>query len=1067
MKLICLNLFTAGFLAFIYTSICAQPKPVLEWHRTLGSSYGEYPGTIFPTSDGGYIISGHSAGADGDVMGHHGNSTVGDIWVVKLDRLGNIEWQKSYGGNDSDAGGYIIQTPDGGYLLAGSSASRDCNIIGNHGGFDYWALKLNSRGDVIWQKLYGGSQEDYVSSISMATDGGYFLAGYTLSTDGNVTGNHGQMDCWIVKIDASGNMAWQKTLGGSEFDNAKSIQATADGGCVIAANTYSSNGDVTGYHGGGDYWVVKLDRQGVLQWQKALGGSMTEIAASIQVTQDGGYIVSGQGNSFDGDVIGCHGGYDAWVVKLNSTGNITWQKCYGGSQNESANDIQKTVDGGYVFTGLSYSVDGDVTCNAGIFDLLVVKISNIGQPEWQTSMGGHGNDEGVSVRPLTDGSFIILGYTESPNVAGHHAPAANADGKSDYWVVKLSQPMSNAPAPIVKIDPASAMVCANNPVSFTASVLYAGVNPVYQWKKNGVNVGTNSPRYSDISFMSNDQVSCVVHPGNVCENNMLQGNDNITIQLKGNGPDPTITIAADNTSICNCSTITVKAMVTNGGGAPHYQWKLNGNNTGTDAPFFISNKIRDGDMITCSYSDNSVCEPGGVAQSNTIQFGGTGAALSVTITVDADTICKGTNTTFTANALNAGTNPIYEWRINNVYAGGNSSVFNSTTLSDGDVVSCKISTNPAQTCGSSGTAVSNNIKMQVINSGTPSVIIAADATTICAGAAANFTATATNAGVNPAYQWKINGVNTGDNDKIFSSSGLVNNDVISCRVTVDPQFTCALGNQAVSQNITMTVNTGEPPSVTITADKNNACRGEMITFSAQAQYAGSNPVFDWILNDNVLSNHAQVYSSNQLKNGDFLFCRIIPGAGACSAAADSSNIIVAAIIDTPVVHISPADTTIGPDNQVRLIASVTGNIRSFQWTPSTKLINPTSLTPQTTALNENFTYKLEVENDNGCHGSATSVVKVFTQLYMPSAFTPNDDGLNDQFRIPPSSVITLKEFSVFNRWGTRVFSTKNVEDGWDGTIRGRKQDAGVYVYYIRAMINDKEVFLRGNFLLVR
>ena len=357
--------------------------------------------------------------------------------------------------------------------------------------------------------------------------------------------------------------------------------------------------------------------------------------------------------------------------------------------------------------------------------------------------------------------------------------------------------------------------------------------------------------------------------------------------------------------------------------------------------------------------------------------------------------------------------------------------------------------------------------MRVIASGTPSLSIATDAATICAGASANFTAAATNAGINPVYQWKINGVNTGDNDKNFASSTLVNNDVVSCTVTVDPQFTCALASQAVSQNITMTVNSGEPPSVNIIADKNIACAGNLITFSAEAQYAGSNPAFDWILNNIVLSNHTPVYNSDQLQNGDLLFCRIIPGAGACSSAPDSSNIIVAAIIDTPAVHISPADTTIGTCRQVQLIARITGTTRSFQWTPSGKLINPLTLTPQTSVLNETTTYKLTVENDNGCQGSATSIVKVFTQLYMPSAFTPNDDGLNDQFRIPPSSAITLKEFSIYNRWGTLVFSTRNMQEGWNGAIRGKKQDAGIYVYYIRAMVNDKEIFLKGNFMLVK
>jgi gliding motility-associated-like protein len=1055
-----------GLLVFTFINAFAQPAPVLEWQRTYGSAYGEYPGTILETFDGGYIISGYSAGDDGDVMGHHGNPTVADIWVIKIDKTGKIEWQKSYGGSDSDAGAYIIQTPDGGFILAGSAGSRDCNITGNHGGLDYWILRLDTKGEVLWQKMYGGSLEDYVRAITLTNDGGYYVAGQTQSNDGDVSGNHGLLDFWIIKINANGNLLWQKTLGGSDYDNARGIQATPDGGCVAVGNTYSTNGNVTGNHGAGDYWVTRLDPQGNLQWQKTLGGSMTDIAACIQLAPNDGFIVSGFSNSFDGDVSGGHGGYDAWIVRLNNAGNIIWQRSYGGSQNETANDIRNTGDG-FVFTGMSASNDGDINCNAGLFDVFVAKIDYNGQPEWQRTWGGVGYDEGACIQPLADGSFIVLGYTESADVPGHHQPASNADGRSDYWVIKLSPPLATVPAPVVTIDPASAIVCGGYPAIISASVLYGGVNPVYQWIKNGQLVGVNNPRYTDNNLSANDQLSCIVRHGNICENNALQGTDAVTIKLKGNLPNPSMTIAADNTSTCDCSTITIKATVTNPGGSPRYVWFINGVNVNIDAPTLISSKLADGYEIRCLYFDNTNCLAADSVFSNTIKFGGSSNPRSVTIAADNDTICKGTAVNFTANPINAGTSLVYQWQVNNVNAGTNSSVFTSNTLSDGDEVTCFVRSDPAMSCAPAGSAFSNRIQMKVLGSAAPAVSIAASAETICTGSAVNFIATATNAGTNVSYQWKLNGANVGGNDKNYSNASLVDNDVISCTITADPQFACALANQASSQNITMTVNTGEPASVKISADRASACAGESIIFNAEAQHAGSNPGFEWILNGNMVSNQSPVYNNNHMQNGDRLFCRLVPGTGACGLGADTSNLIVAVINDTPFVRISPADTTTGPGKQFHLMTTVSGNINSFEWSPANKLIDPLSLSPQTTVINENTPYQLSVENDKGCKGIATALIKVFTQLFMPTAFSPNNDGVNDVFRIPPAHAVTLKEFSVYNRWGVPVFSTKNILAGWDGTVRGKKQDTGAYVYYVKALVNGKEIFLKGNFLLVR
>jgi hypothetical protein len=278
--LLCLILINAG-------RTYAQ-SPVIEWQKCLGGYWGDYPNSIRATTDGGYIVAGYTEYGGGDVMGYHGNPAINDYWVVKLSSTGSIQWEKCLGGVYQDQGSDVRQTPDGGYIVAGSAASQDCNVTGNHGGLDYWIVKLSPTGDILWQKSLGGSKHEYGYSIDLTADGGFVVAGLTESSDGDVTGNHGIRDYWVVKLDGSGNLQWQKALGGSGDDEANAIRATPDGGCIVAGFTESSDGDVTGYHGQRDGWIVKLGSGGSLQWQKALGGSNYDVLNSIQLTTDGG-----------------------------------------------------------------------------------------------------------------------------------------------------------------------------------------------------------------------------------------------------------------------------------------------------------------------------------------------------------------------------------------------------------------------------------------------------------------------------------------------------------------------------------------------------------------------------------------------------------------------------------------------------------------------------------------------------------------------------------------------------------------------------------------------------------
>ncbi|MGL2966362.1 T9SS type A sorting domain-containing protein [Flavobacterium sp. XGLA_31] len=421
--------FLALFLSIVYTQ--AQP-PVIQWQKCLGGTADDYAQTIQITPDGGCILAGDVVSNNGDVTLNHGGS---DCWVTKLNANGVLEWQKSLGGSFGDTGYSIQNTAGGGYILACTSNSNDGDVTGNHGDEDYWIVKLNAEGNIQWQKSLGGSGRDVAYTVQVTADGGYIAAGHSDSNNGNVTGNHGGADYWVVKLDGAGNIQWQKSLGGSNNEVPYAIQTTPDGGYVLAGFTYSNNGDVSGNHSFYyDYWVVKINASGVLQWQKALGGSGDDRAFAVQNASDGGYIVAGFSASTDGNVTGNHGDYDFWVVKLDTVGNIQWQKSLGGTNGDLALTVETTLDGGYVIAGQSNSNDGDISGNHGGYDSWVIKLDADGNIAWQKSLGGTGNEYAVDIQVgATEGDYFIANnsYSTDGDVTGNHGV------QQDFWVVKL------------------------------------------------------------------------------------------------------------------------------------------------------------------------------------------------------------------------------------------------------------------------------------------------------------------------------------------------------------------------------------------------------------------------------------------------------------------------------------------------------------------------------------------------------------------------------------------------------------------------------------------------------
>jgi hypothetical protein len=263
-----------------------------------------------------------------------------DFWLVKTDGVGNVEWNQTYGGPAVDIPGTLVVTSDGGYAIAGTTDSFGA------GNTDFWLVKTDAAGNMEWNKTYGGADYDAASSLIVTSDGGYAIAGYTRSFGA------GDRDFWLVKTDAAGNMEWNQTYGGANSEEAGSLVVTSDGGYAIAG-AWDVVYDIDPVHGfsisNGDFWLVKTDAFGNMEWNQTYGGAWSDRAGSLVVTSDGGYALAGITNSS-----GIEDG-DFWLVKTDAFGNMEWNRTYGGTDYDCAESLIATSDGGYALAGFTSS----------------------------------------------------------------------------------------------------------------------------------------------------------------------------------------------------------------------------------------------------------------------------------------------------------------------------------------------------------------------------------------------------------------------------------------------------------------------------------------------------------------------------------------------------------------------------------------------------------------------------------------------------------------------------------------------------------------------------------------
>ncbi len=387
----------------------------VRFARTYGGTGSDRVLSVQQTSDGGYIVVGYtwSFGAGS-----------WDILLIKTDAYGNLQWAKTYGGTETEWPYLARQTSDGGYIVVGVAYSFGA------GWGDALLIKTDANGNVSWAKTYGGTNDDWASSVQQTSDGGYIVAGWTHSFGA------GNGDVFLMKTDANGNVSWARTYGGTGYEFPRLVRQTSDGGYIVAGLTYSFGA------GNGDFFLIKTDANGNLQWAKTYGGTGDEFAFSVQQTSDGGYIVAGHTTSFGA------GSWDIFLIKIDANGNVQWAKTYGGTGNDHAwtGSLLQTSDGGYIVAGFTTSF------GAGGADFILIKTDANGNLQWAKTYGGTGVDTAIFSQRTSDGGYIIAGQTTSFGAGNEDLFLVKTDANGDIGscgIVRNASPTVNTVSPTV------------------------------------------------------------------------------------------------------------------------------------------------------------------------------------------------------------------------------------------------------------------------------------------------------------------------------------------------------------------------------------------------------------------------------------------------------------------------------------------------------------------------------------------------------------------------------------------------------------------------------------------
>ncbi|MBX7227294.1 MAG: lamin tail domain-containing protein [Chitinophagales bacterium] len=694
--------------------------------------------------------------------------------------------------------------------------------------------------------------------------------------------------------------------------------------------------------------------------------------------------------------------------------------------------------------------DKNTICTGGTVSFTAVPTNGGVLPTFQWKLNGINvglNQSTYTSSTLQNGDMITCVMTSNL------ACVSGSPVTSNQVTITVTTPV----IPTISIVADNNPICAGQSVNFVANTANQGTTPVYQWKLNGVNVGSNNANYSSTSLVNGDIVSCVLTSSLGCVTSASVTSNNINIQVTS-VVIPTISITASNNPICAGTNIVFTAVGNGGGNNPVYQWQLNGNNVGTNSTVFTSSTINNGDQISCTFTSSSSCANPNSTTSNVIMITVNPIVVPViSIVLNNNSICSGTPITATATISGGGSSPTYQWSVNGIGVGNNSATYSSNSFVNGDKIKCELTS--GATCATPSSVISNELIVVVNDIVIPTISINASNTNSCSGQNISFSSTITNGGNLPLYQWRLNGIDIlGATSSTYMSNTLSNGDNISCVLT--SSASCANPVIVTSNPVVVNIQPVVMPTITIATPNNPLCSGETAQFTSLIANGGSNPIYQWKVNGVNIGINSATFSSSALTDNSQITCLLTSNANCANPVSATSNTIIMDVVNSNIPVQLGKDTLLCVGDTLTL--SITGNYQ-VTWSNGS---HDNTINITTPGL-----YSVLLES-SGCAFGRDEIDVDFEDcschVEFPTAFSPNNDRLNDFFlQVSNCPGLTDYFLQVYNRWGQLVFETNNPTTGWDGIFNTLNQPVDNYIYRFSANIEGRQESGSGMFMLIR
>ncbi len=926
------------------------------------------------------------------------------------------------------------QESNGNYKVITTSDGVAYDVTSAHGGFDIWFAKTDPVGKIIWNKSYGGTYNDDATSFDTLNSSELIIGGRTESRDGDFAGNT-TTGAFLLKLDTAGNVIWQKGYSGYTIN---SVKHTSDGG-IVATGASTDN----------KVYILKVDLNGNVLWEKSYGGISGvrgESGCSIIETRDGMLFVGAiTGNRNSGDVIGGHGNTDFWGLKLNSSGDKIWAKAYGGSDFDVLKCMIQTRNGDFVLTGYSMSTDGDVKNNLGRADVWVVRIDSLGNIVWESTYGGLD----------TDIAFHIIENSDESLVFAAESSSIDADPRlgygQDMWVVKIDK--SGTPIWQKDLGPGSGLwiestndggyifqgsygqdmklikfgtdICPT--VSFfkdttnvcsTSYILDAGSGyGSYLWSTGAISQTITASQNGMYKLTATSSGGCVYNDSTYISLGRANLVSDFTVNLSSQCLSQNL-FATNNISTFPSGTMS-------------YSWTFgNGDSSNLTSPS-VSYASAGTYNIKLVVTSDQLCKDSITKQVIVVSQ----PAVPI-ITSSSQELCTGSTLTLSTDGLSS-----LQWYKNNVLiSGASASTYLVTQGADYKVI----------TKNSSGCESTSTIKTILENPLPTGILDVPTNTVVCEGVATQLVAKGSS-----SYQWYFN------NTAISGATSSTYNALQSGVYAVDFISNKACSNRSMNS---VTLSLIQKPQASFTY--NSYCTLIPTVLNSTSTVANSGLVkYTWNLGNGITgAGQSFTYTFTQ---PSVISAKLVVTPTACPQLADS-------LINILALETSPAGISYPIVNAV-LNKPKTLSARpigvSYSWLPSTDLSSPYLNNPVLTATAERF-YKIYITNQAGCVIIDTQQVKIFKDrdIYVPKAFTPNNDGQNDLLYPIPVGIREMTVFRVYNRWGGLVYDNKTATSstGWDGTYNGKPLPLGTYAWIAEGIDDDGNLVHRtGNTVLVR